>query len=58
MDRQTTLILIFGALRAARASITHGLAGIEAPDYVAKRLAEIDEQLRTLSRDIAKECGL
>lgn len=58
MNRHNQLCVMYGAIRAARSVLEHAMTVHPRPFGYDERLDAIDEELRKLARDIAKECGL
>jgi hypothetical protein len=58
-DKERTLTVLFGAVRAARAALQATNPTVLGDDGdITHRVEVIDEELRKLARDIAKRAGL
>lgn len=59
-NKQQDLMVIYGVLRGARESLgaAHGRSVLGTRTDIAKRITDIDELLRTVCRDLARELGL
>ena len=55
--RNTQLLIAWGAIEAARAALRVAIKP-QTPESYATRIDNLDEELRKIARDIAKECGI